>query len=206
MESYLSKDERAILTGVYLILSFLGLFGNGVVIYVITLRRYFDVPANIFILGQAFSDFGTAISLPIYTVHMYVGIWDIFYWYTAVVWLASLGSLFLLTFNRLLSIIDSFAYPRLMTLARAKALVVVNWIMALLVTLYPLLVPWPSLNTNLGRYYIVIITALVILFNIYLFRQAKIQSQKMKRQNRVVTGLQVFLLVANFSPPLLITT
>ena len=206
LESYLSKDERAILTGVYLLLSFLGLFGNGVVIYVITLRRYFDVPANIFILGQAFSDFGTAISLAIYTVHMHVGIWDIFYWYTAVVWLASLGSLFLLTFNRFLSIIDSFAYPRLMTLARAKALVVVNWIMALLVTLYPLLVPWPSLNTNLGRYYIVIITALVILFNIYLFRLAKIQSQKIKRQNRIVTGLQVFILVTNVSPPLLITT
>lgn len=200
LESYLSDDERAILTGVYATLSFLGLLGNGVVIYVvISLRCYFDVPANIFILSQACSDFGTAISLVIYIVHMYVWIWDVFFWYTAVVWLASLGSLFLLTFNRLLSVIDSFAYPRLMTLARAKTLVLINWILALVVTLYPLLVPWPSLNTNLGRYYVVIITALVILFNIYLFREAKIQNEKIKRQNRIVTGLQVFLLDTNFS-------
>ena len=121
---------------------------------------------------------------------MYVWIWDIFYWYTAVVWLASLGTLFLLTFNRLLSVVDSFAYPRLMTSARAKALVVLNWILSLIVTVYPLLMPWPSLNTtNLGRYYVVIITALVIMFNIYLFREARIQNKKIKRQNQIVTGL-----------------
>ena len=194
IESYLSPDERTILTGVYVVLSSLGLFGNGVVIYVvISLRCYFDVPANIFILSQAFADFGTAISLLIYIVHMYVWIWDIFYWYTAVVWLASLGTLFLLTFNRLLSVVDSFAYPRLMTSTRAKALVVLNWILSLIVTVYPLLMPWPSLNTNLGRYYVVIITALVIMFNIYLFREARIQNKKIKRQNQIVTGLQVVI-------------
>jgi hypothetical protein len=37
-----------------------------------------------------------------------VWIWDIFYWYTAVVWLVSLGTLFLLTFNRLLSVTRNF--------------------------------------------------------------------------------------------------
>ena len=192
IESYLTADERAILTGVYVVLSLLGLFGNGVVIYVvISLRCYFDVPANIFILSQAFSDFGTALSLSIYIVHMYIWIWDVFYWYTAVVWLASLGSLFLLTFNRLLSVINSFAYPRLMTSTSAKILVILNWILALLVTMYPLLMPWRSLNTNLGRYYVVVITALVIIFNIYLFREARIQKKNIKRQNQIVTGLQV---------------
>jgi hypothetical protein len=175
IESYLGPDERTILTGVYVVLSSLGLF------------------ANIFILSQAFADFGTAISLLIYIVHMYVWIWDIFYWYTAVVWLASLGTLFFLTFIRLLSVVDSFAYPRLMTSARAKALVVLNWILSLIVTVYPLLMPWPSLNTNLGRYYVVIITALVIMFNIYLFREARIQNKKIKRQNQIVTGLQVVI-------------
>jgi hypothetical protein len=34
IESYLSPNERTILTGVYVVLSSLGLFGNGVVIYV----------------------------------------------------------------------------------------------------------------------------------------------------------------------------
>ena len=192
LQSYLSNDERGILTALYVLLSLLGLLGNGVVIYVvISLRQYFDVPANIFILNQALSDFGTALSLCIYIVHMYIWIWDIFYWYTSVVWLASLGSLFLLTFNRLLSVIDSFSYPRLMTSTRAKGLVILNWILALVVTMYPLLIPWRSINTNLGRYYVVLITVSVIIFNIYLFREASIQSKKIQLQNRIVTGLQV---------------
>ena len=193
-EIYLTSNERAILTVVYVVLSFLGLFGNGVVIYVIiSMRYYLDVPTNVFILSQAISDFGTALSLSIYIVHMYIWIWDVFYWYTAVVWIASLGSLFLLTFNRLLSVANSFTYTHRMTSSRAKALVVLNWILALFVTVYPLLMPWASLNTQLGRYYIVVIAAMVIIFNVYLFRVAKTQNQKIKRQNRILTGLQVYL-------------
>ena len=126
---------------------------------------------------------------------MYVWIWDVFYWYTSVVWLASLGSLFLLTLNRLLSVIDPFAYPRRMTATHARALVVLNWTLSLIVTMYPLMIPWSTLNTNLGRYYVVIATACVIFFNIYLFRMASIQSKKIKQQNRIVTGLQVCTLI-----------
>ena len=189
LESYLSFNERAFLTGVYTILSFLSLFGNGLVIYaVISLGFYIDVPANIFILSQAFADLGITLSLLIYTVHMYIWIWDVFYWYTGVVWLASLGSLFLLTFNRLLSVLDSFKYPYRMTAFRAKILVIFNWLLALLVSIYPLLIPWDS--THIGRYYIITITVCVILFNVYLFREARIQSKKVAQQNRIVTGLQ----------------
>ena len=189
LESFLSSNERTLLTGVYIILSFFGLFGNGVVIYaVISLGFYVDVPANIFILSQAFSDFGTALSLLIYIVHMYIWIWDVFYWYTAVVWLASLGSLFLLTFNRLVSVVDSFGYSRHMTPIRAKILVILNWFLALIVTIYPLLIPWH--DAHIGRYYIVTITLCVILFNVYLFREGRIQTKKIKRQNRIVTGLE----------------
>lgn len=190
LESYLSTNERAFLTAVYIILSILGLLGNGLVIYaVISLGFYVDVPANIFILSQAFSDFCTAVSVLIYIVHMYVWIWDVFYWYTGVVWLASLGSLFLLTSNRLISVTDSFGYARRVTPVRAKIFVVLNWIVAFIVTTAPLLVPWKSAN-KLGRYYIVTITASVILFNVYLFREARIQSEKIRRQSRIVTGLQ----------------
>lgn len=189
LELYLSSNERALLTGVYIILSFFGLFGNGIVIYVvISLGFHADVPANIFILSQAFSDFGIAFALLIYIAHMYVWSWDVFYWYTGVVWLASLGSLFLLTFNRLISVLDSFSYPRRMTPFRAKLLVIFNWFLALIVTIYPIVIP--RYGTNIGRYYIVIITACVILFNAYLFREARIQTKKISRQNRIVTGLQ----------------
>ena len=189
LEWYLSSNERMLLTGIYLLLSIFGLLGNGVVIYaVISLGFYVDVPANIFILSQAFSDFGTALSVLIYIVHMYIWIWDVFYWYTGVVWLASLGSLFLLTFNRLLSVLDSFAYPRCMTPFRAKLSVILNWFLALIVSISPLLTPWQ--NPNLGRYYITTITACVVLFNIYLFCEARIQSKNIQRQNQIVTGLQ----------------
>ncbi|XP_028417762.1 histamine H2 receptor-like [Dendronephthya gigantea] len=193
LQSYLTGNERTILTGLFAVLSIFGLFGNGIVVYVvISLRHYLDVPANIFILSQAFTDFGTALSLLIYIVHMYVWIWDVFFWYTAVVWLASLGSLFLLTLNRLLSVIDPFAYPRRMTATRARGLVVLNWMLALVVTVYPLLIPGGSLDTSLGRYYIVITTTCVILFNLYLFREGRIQSRKIKRQSQIVTGLQKY--------------
>ena len=187
LEWFLSSSERTLLTVVYTILSFFGLLGNGVVIYaVISLGFYVDVPANIFILSQAFSDFGTGLSLAIYIVHMYIWIWDVFYWYTGVVWLASLGSLFLLTFNRFVSVIDSFGYPRRMTPFRAKLLAILNWFLSLIVTIFPLLVP----NVNIGRYYIVTITVCVIFFNVYLFRKARIETRIIKLQNQVVTGLQ----------------
>ena len=188
LESYLTSNERTFLTGVYILLTFLGLFGNGIVIYVVvSLGVCADVPANIFILSQAFSDFGTALSLLIYIIHMYVWIWDVFYWYAGFVWLASLGSLFLLTFNRLLSVFDSFGYSRRMTSTRAKLLVVLNWILSIIVTTSPLI---NSNQFQVGRYYILVITAFVILFNVYLFREARIQSAKIKQQNRIVTGLQ----------------
>ena len=80
LESYLTPNERGLLTGVHIVLSFFGLAENGLVIYVvISSGSFIDVPMNIFILSQAFSDFRTALSLLIYIGHMYYSIWDAFY-------------------------------------------------------------------------------------------------------------------------------
>ena len=77
-----------------------------------------------------------------------------------------------------------------MTSTRAKALVALNWTLALFVVMYPLFIPWDSIKTNLGRYYIVVITICVIFFNVYLFRKARIHGERIKRQQRIITGLQ----------------
>lgn len=193
LKSYISTTERICLTVVFTALSVCGFIGNTVVMFVIFSLRYsLNVPTNTFMLSQAMSDFGTALCLVVYIIHMYVWIWDVFYWLTSIVWLASLGNIFFLTFNRFLSVATPLSYPNKMTSSRAKLLVVVNWFLSCIVTLCPLVIPQCP---NIGRYYILVAALMILMCNLYLFRKAQIEARKIKCQNQVVTGLQVFKIV-----------
>ena len=190
--TYLSHGERAVLTAVFSLLSIFGLFGNGIVVYiVISFANYVDVPVNIFILSQAFADLGTVLAMPIYIVHMYSWNWELFYIYTTFVWLASLGSLFLLTFNRLISVVYSLSYARRMTPCRAKCLVVTIWLAAGSISMWHLYCDMASVHFfDMGRHYIVVIVMSVLLANAYMFRESRKQARKINRQSAIVTGLQ----------------
>lgn len=189
---YLSHGERAILTVAFSLLSLFGFLGNGVVVYtVISFGNYVDVPVNIFILSQAFADLGTVVAMPIYISHMYLWNWELFYIYTTFVWLASLGSLFLLTFNRLISVVYSLSYARRMTPCRAKFLVVTTWLVAAIISMWHLYGDMASVHYfEMGRYYVVLLLTFVLLANVYMFRESRKQAKKINRQSAVVTGLQ----------------
>ena len=195
-QSYFTSEERIILAVTCSLLGFLGMLCNGIVIYaIISLGSYVDVPANTFILSQAFADLGMSASIPICISHLYSDHWDVVYLYTGFVWFASLGSLFLLTLNRLISVVDSLKYVRRMTPFRAQILVAVVWMAALLITLLHMI---GHLNDsenffNYGRYYIIVLVTCVLLFNAYMFHVSWKQAQKTRRQKRsvsIVTGLQ----------------
>ena len=195
-QSYFTPEERVILTATLSLMGFLGILCNGIVIYaIISLGSYVDVPANMFILSQAFADLGITASIPIYISHLYFDHWDVVFLYTGFFLFASLGSLFLLTLNRLLSVVDSLKYVRRMTPFRAKALVTTVWMAALLITLLHTI---GHLNDsenffNYGRYYIIVLVTSVLLFNAYMFHVSRNQARKMRRQKtalRVMTGLQ----------------
>ena len=190
--TYLSHEERAALTATFSLLSLFGLFGNGIVVYiVISFANYVDVPVNIFILSQAFADLGTVMAMPIYIAHMHSWNWELFYIYTTFVWLASLGSLFLLTFNRLVSVVYSLSYARRMTPCRAKCLVVTIWLFAASVSMWHFYCDLTSVHYfNMGRYYIVVLLMSVLFANAYMYRESRRQARKINRQSAIVTGLQ----------------
>ena len=192
-ETFLSEDEKAVLTVILSLLGLFGFLGNGIVIYtVISFGNYVDVPENIFILSQAFADLGTVISIPIFTFHMYSWIWELVYIYASFVWLASLGSLLLLTLNRLISVVYPLRYIRKMTPCRAKCLVVAIWMAALSDSLWNLYGYLASGRHyfEIERYYIVVLLIFVLFSNAYMFRESRIQARKINRQGSVLTGLQ----------------
>lgn len=197
-ENYLSQQEKVILTVILSFLVFLGFFGNGIGVYILTFRNnYIDVPANSFILSQSLADLATAASILAYIIHMHRWNWTVIYIMTSFTWVSSLGSLFLLTLNRLLSVIDSLKYPKRMTPHRAKILVVFIWMASLAISLLHMVGYLIYSDTNVfnyGRYYIVALITAVIASNIYMFCVSRKQAQKIKRQNRFMTGLQKNLL------------
>lgn len=181
-ENYLGQEERVALTVILALLAVLGFLGNGIVVYIITsTNKYVDVPANIFVLSQAFADLAAVLSIPVYILHMYIWNWGVMYVILTFVWISSLGSLFLLTFNRLLSVADSLKYPRRMTPCRAKILVVIIWIAALVISLLHmigLLIHSDGNFFNYGRYYIIaLITGVIFVKRIHVPRIAETGTQ-----------------------------
>ena len=164
-----------------------GLAGNLVVVAIIVHNRrlMLDLPSSWFVLSLAIADaVFSATGIPaMYGLckgasYIYLGVAIEF------LTIASAGNLFILTFNRFLSVYNSLRYPALMTTGRAKVLLVLPWVTAFCLCG----VVWISCEAGvhhilylLSAYY----TTLVLLtsaLNIYMF--------KIARDKRTVTARQ----------------
>ena len=97
--------------------------------------------------------------------------------------IASAGNLFILTFNRFLSVYNSLRYPGLMTYRRAKCLVVIHWGIAFLMSVL-VGISVQAGNQNMAYLHSSYYTTLIILtigLNIYMFTLARSKRSRSDR-------------------------
>ena len=96
-----------------------------------------------------------------------------------------LSSLFVLIFNRFLSIYDSLKYPSRIIRGRAKRLIFLVWSVVFLITI---LCHVSTLLEFLSHIYITLVSFFIIAFNVYLLKKARDQHRTIKRHTVVITG------------------
>ncbi|CAB4017047.1 cannabinoid receptor 1, partial [Paramuricea clavata] len=114
-----------------------GLLENIVVVTIILHSRIMlDFPSNWFVLSLAIADaIFCFAAIPLINALCLGASYIILIGVVAqFVTIASAGNLFILTFNRFLSVYNSLRYPGLMTYRRAKCLVVIPWGIAFLMS------------------------------------------------------------------------
>lgn len=192
---FLQNDEKIVLTSILLTLTILGVITNVFVVYAITsFSRHKDIPSNLFILNQAFAHLGNVLSTICYVIHMFYWIWGVVYTIFTFTLFSSLGSLCLMTVNRLVSVVWPLRYPSKITAHRANVMVVLVWSVALTFTLLHLLgyAVYSDPNFfNYGRYYLMLLILVFIGSNFYMFYLSRKQSKHISNALRPVqTGLQ----------------
>ena len=96
------------------------------------------------------------------------------------------GNLFVLTFNRFLSLYNSLRYPAQMTVSKAKYLTLLPWFIAFFLSILYTSFQWTNLSSYLvGVYYIALVLSIASL-NIYIFKMARDKSKVIKRLERAV--------------------
>ena len=175
--------------------NFVGLVEN-IVVTVAILTNYilWDIPSNWFVLSLAI----------VYTLFcVYAGVIFIHFqptkhlpslmksvWFieplARVSYLSSSSSLFIVMFNRFLSIYDSLKYPSRITLERAKRLIIIVWSVAIFMTILTDI--WSPIDF-LSFICFTLSSLSTIVLNIYLFNKASNQRKTIKRQHvTVITG------------------
>ena len=192
---FLNLEERLVLTVILSMLILLGIFTNVFVVYAVTsLGRCTDIPANLLMLNQSIAHLGNTVSITCYIFHIFYWNWEITYCLLTFTVFSSLGSLCLLTINRLISITSPLKYVRWMTPLRAKILVVLIWLAASILTLLHLigyLVYADGNFFNYGRYYMMFLVLVFFSSNLYMFFKSRKHARKIKETfHGIVTGLQ----------------
>lgn len=191
--SPLSETEKVIIDLLLIIFALLGILGNTVVVSaIVRFSSYADVPANIFTLSLAIGDLLAAGSIPVYIYHLHKSNFIVSLICLVFVGHATLGSLFLLTFNRFVSVLSPFNYPQKMTPFRARLMVVVVWCIAVIASMIQAVShEYPNKKVLiLERIYMLATIISILFFNCSMFRQSRTQAQKVKTLNYIATGQQ----------------
>ena len=183
-----TASEKA---GMMLCHGFLGAVGflENLVVVLVTLKNriMLDCPGNWFVLSLAVGD-----ALMCIVVNLLVNINFLSYQkvpFLATVFrffiLSTCGNLFMLTFNRFLSLCNSLRYPAQMTIVRAKCLTLLPWSIAFFICAsYDLVKPRGSIGSV---YYCALISSIIAL-NIYIFKHVRDKSKVTKRLELAVCG------------------
>ena len=156
----------------------------GVLLVVLKNRIVLDCPGNWFVLNLVISDALMCVAINILVnVFLYLGQKaEILISLIRFIILLNIGNLFMLTFNRFLSLRNSLRYPALMTVTRAKCLALVPWIFAFLLCVFYKCFREAYVGNT---YYGALILSITVL-NIYIFKQAIEKNREIRRLERAV--------------------
>jgi hypothetical protein len=184
----LTDSEVASLRFCHNFLGGVGFLENlGVVAVILHNRQMLDFPANWFVLSLAVSDALACVVIPLAINVITIPdekIGQLTVVFSFIV-LANSGNLFMLTFNRFLSVYNSLRYPAYMTTKRAKCLVLIPWINAVILQTYAHL----TNTTSFVRiaYFGVLILSITAL-NAYLLKKARKNKKEIKQLEASVLG------------------
>lgn len=182
----------------YSITGSVGLIENiGVIMVILCKRIMLEFPSNWFVLSLAIADASHCLGGIFFAITIekidqkplpkLEEIDSIYIVYGIIIQfslLSSTGNLFLLTFNRFLSVYNSLRYPAYMTTSRAKCLVWVPWIIAVLIIAifgYSTKAGIKNATYLTTTLYTVLISSITVL-NIYMVRKAREKRRNDVRQ------------------------
>ena len=192
MSQYFSEEETICLLAVVVILGFVGLMLNLLLISSITLTDGFsESPANIFVLNLAVADaLMDGVNVSLYVYQVYHSAFAIPFTINKLSVFATTGSIFLLTVNRGISIVRSLRYPTIVTKKRAKVVVGVMWLVALIVVVLDevslTLSEIPDLRMT--RYFLAFFIVSSIVLCVYMYLLGRKHAKRLAQQASAVTG------------------
>ena len=165
-------------------------FAENVVVIVAILTSYIlrDIPSNWFVLSLAFGDVLFCVYSSVIFIHLQPkkNLPNVLnsLWYikplALISYLSSSSSLFVLIFNRFLSIYDSLKYRSRMTLERAKRLIFLLWVLIVLMAIFSEILSFICFS---------LCCLSIVALNVYLLKKASEQRRAIKRQHAaVITG------------------
>lgn len=177
------------------LLGTIGFLENVAVVMVILFNKsriLLDFPSNWFVLSLAVIDALTCVVINLVVNIYFIAGRKIDILVTMVRFVAhcTSGNLFVLTLNRFLSVYNCLRYPAIMTVSRAKRLVLLPWVIGLLLCPLYEYSRWaklPDMTYVGGAYYGTIILSITAL-NIYILKQARDKSKKIKELEMAVLG------------------
>jgi hypothetical protein len=184
----LTDSEVAALRFCHNLLGCVGFVENlAVVAVILHNRQMLDFPANWFVLSLALSDAFACVVIPL-AINVITIPDEKIGQLTAVfafIVLANSGNLFMLTFNRFLSVYNSLRYPEYMTTKRAKFLVLIPWLNAVILQAYAHHTERTSL---LGSAYFGALIFSFTALNAYLLKKARKNKKEIKQLETAVLG------------------
>ena len=161
------------------------------ILSIILTDGFTDTPANIFVLSLACSDLLVCgVSAPLLIYNCYHPIFTIFVTVSKFNVVATTGSIFLLTLNRLIRIVRDLKYPKIMTFKRTVTLVGAIWFAATLVLVLAVvgliydIKPIVHITRHFMGFYI---TSSIVMYA-YMYNLARKHRKHLARQAFAVTG------------------
>ena len=189
---YISEAETAGLVLFLVLFGSLGFVQNLVLILSVILTDGFtETPANIFVLSLAWADLLVCgVSAPLLIYNCYHPIFNIFITVSKFNVVATTGSIFLLTLNRLICIVRDLKYPKIMTFKRTVTLVGAIWFVAALVFVLSVVGLICDIKpiVHITRYFMGFYVTSSIVMYAYMYNLARKHRKHLARQAFAVTG------------------
>lgn len=189
---YLNRNEVIAFVAFLGFFGFVGFLQNLVVILSIILTDGFlDAPANVFVLSLAGADLLVCgVSAPLLIYNCYHWIFTTFITVSKFIVVATTGNIFIMTFNRFVSIVRPLKYPKIITFKRAVFLVAMAWFLASSVPVMAIIGLTYKVKPmiHITRYFLAIYITSSSSMYVYMYFLARKQRANLRQLNYAVTG------------------